>query len=129
MAAGVSTPGDTPPDDPRVVPVYAITGGRTRASENDLALETLVTTTNDGLASLHQLRFERARIVELCRQPVSVVEVAAHLGVPVGVARVLVSDLHADRMLAVHLPVATRDGRPPREILQRLLDGLRVPAS
>jgi Protein of unknown function (DUF742) len=128
MAPHVTDPGGTPAGDPRVVPVYAITGGRTRASDNDLALETLVTTTNDGLASLHLLRFERARIVELCQRPVSVIEVAAHLGVPVGVARVLVSDLHEDRMLAVHLPVATRDGRPPREILQRLLDGLRVPA-
>jgi hypothetical protein len=124
MAADVSSRDD----DPRVVPVYAITGGRTRSTGQDLALETLVTSTGDGLASLPRLRFEHARIVELCRRPVSVVEVAADLGVPVGVARVLVSDLHADRMLAVHRPLVSTDGRPPPEVLERLLKGLRAPA-
>ena len=54
-----------------------------------------MTTTDDGLASLPELRFEHARIVEVCRTPVSVVEVAAALAVPLGVARVLVSDLHS----------------------------------
>jgi Protein of unknown function (DUF742) len=116
-------------DDPRVVPVYAITGGRTRATDHDLPVETLVTTTDDGLVSLPRLRFERARIVELCRQPVSVIEVAAHLGLPVGVARVLVSDLHGDRLLAVHRPAVSPGGRPPPEILERLLHGLRVAAT
>jgi hypothetical protein len=125
VAAGVTTRDE----DPRVVPVYAITGGRTRSTGEDLALETLVSTTDDGLAWLPRLRFEQARIVELCQQPVSVVEVAAALGVPVGVARVLVSDLHAERMLTVHRPAVTRDGRPPREILERLLNGLKAPAS
>ena len=39
------------------------------------------------------LRFELRRIVELCQEPRSVAEVAAGLGVPVGVARVLIADL------------------------------------
>lgn len=125
MAASVTTRDD----DPRVVPVYALTGGRTRSTGEDLALEALVTTTGDGLASLPRLRFEQARIIELCRQPVSVIEVAANLAVPVGVARVLVSDLHAERMLVVHRTAATSDGRPRREILERLLNGLRTTAS
>jgi hypothetical protein len=124
VAAGVTARDD----EPRVVPVYALTGGRTRSNGKDLALETLVTTTDDGLALLPRLRFEQARIVELCQRPVSVVEVAASLEVPVGVARVLVSDLHADRMLTVHRPEVTSDGRPPRQILERLLNGLRTPA-
>src|SRR5512145_2395234 len=90
--------------EPRVVPVYALTRGRTRSHGNDLQLETLVSTTGTGLTSLPRLRFEHARIVELCRRPVSVAEVAAQLRIPLGVARVLVSDLHADDMLTVHQP-------------------------
>jgi hypothetical protein len=117
-------PGDGA-DGPRVVPVYALTGGRTRSRGYDLHLETLVTTTEEGLASLSRLRFERARIVELCRRPVSVAEVAATLRIPLGVARVLVSDLHADHMLTIHRTSVTTDGRPRTEVLERLLSGLR----
>lgn len=116
--------GDDEPE-PRVVPVYALTGGRTRSRGGDLHLETLVTTTELGLESRPRLRFEHARIVELCRRPMSVAEVAASLRVPFGVARVLVSDLHADQMLTVHRAAATNDGRPKTEVLERLLSGLR----
>jgi hypothetical protein len=51
-------------------------------------------------------------------------EVAAHLQVPLGVARVLVGDLAAGDYLVVHLP-SQADGPPPAEILERLLEGLR----
>jgi hypothetical protein len=123
VAAGVTSGGD----DPRVVPVYALTGGRTRATGEDLPLETLVSSTPEGLSSGSGLRFEHARIVDLCRSPVSVVEVAAALAIPVGVARVLVSDLHAVNMLTVHRPAAANGAPPSTEILERLLNGLRTP--
>ena len=110
----------------RVVPVYAITGGRTRSRGQDLELETLVTTTERGVAARAQLRFEQAAIIDVCRAPVSVVEVAASIRVPLGVARVLVSDLHADGMLTIHQTAVTRDGRPRTEVLERLLNGLRA---
>jgi Protein of unknown function (DUF742) len=112
-------------DDPRVVPVYALTGGRTRSRGDDLGLETLVTTTDLGRAWLPRLRFEHASIVELCRRPVSVAEVAASLRIPLGVARVLVSDMHADRLLTIHRSSSESDGRPGTEVLERLLSGLR----
>ncbi len=112
------------PDGPRVVPVYALTGGRARSRGHDLHLETLVSTTRDGIAYLARLRFEQARIIDLCRRPTSVAEVAAELKVPLGVARVLVSDLHADHLLTIHQPAASH-GRPRTEILERLLSGLR----
>ena len=112
----------------RVVPVYALTRGRTRSFGRDLPLETLVTTTERGLAGLSGLRFEQARIVSLCRRPTSVAEVAAELSVPVGVARVLVSDLNASGALAVHLPALNVSGRPDTDVLERLLKGLRTRA-
>jgi hypothetical protein len=114
------------PEDPRVVPVYALTGGRARSHGEDLQIETLVTGTDEGWAALPQLRFEQARIVELCRTPLSVVEIASQLRIPLGVARVLVSDLHAEGHLSVSgVPGITVDGRPGTEVLERLLSGLR----
>jgi hypothetical protein len=111
--------------DPRLVPTYAITNGRTRSAGEDLPWETILTTTDVGLASRSQLRFEHARIIDLCQRPVSVAEVGAVLGVPIGVARVLVSDLKSDGLLTVHRPTLAPTGSPRTEVLERLLVGLR----
>jgi Protein of unknown function (DUF742) len=48
--------------------------------------------------------------------------------VPLGVAAVLVSDLHTGGYLAVHRPSVTDSGRPHREVLERLLHGLKAQA-
>jgi len=118
--------GDGPPD-PRLVPVYALTRGRTRsAGGQDLPWETLVTSTIAGLDSLPRLRFEQAHIVDYCRRPVSLAEVAASVQVPLGVARVLVSDLSTGGFLAVHRPTLNDDGRPSAAVLERLLAGLKA---
>jgi uncharacterized protein DUF742 len=112
----------------RVVPVYAVTGGRTRANEGpDMPVEALVTTTDAG-AFATDLQLEYRMIVELAATPVSIVEIGASLGVPVGVARVLVSDLVNAKYLVVHLPPepSTADGSLAPEILERLLEGLRA---
>jgi hypothetical protein len=59
---------------------------------------------------------------------VSIAEVASAVGVPVGVARVLVSDLRSEGLLVIHLPTTGANGRPGPEVLQRLLAGLRARA-
>ena len=60
-------------------------------------------------------------------RPISVAEIGAALHVPLGVARVLVSDLADAGYLTVSLPVPVdANGRPGRDILERLLDGLRA---
>lgn len=114
-----------PGGDPRLVPVYALTDGRTRARGGDLPWEAMITTTKFGAASLHRLQFEQARIVELCQWPQSLAEVAAELSVPLGVARVLVSDLSSEGLLEIHRPAVTDQGRPAVEVLERLLTGLK----
>lgn len=119
-------PGPPPQDGGRVVPNYALTGGRTRSLRMEMPIEALVTTTELGLATLAGLPPEHRTILEAAAEPVSLAEVGHRLGVPVGVARVLVSDLAADDYLAVHLPLVGADGRPRRELLERLLDGLRA---
>ena len=110
----------------RVVPNYAVTRGRTRSDGRELPVEALVTATEHGLAQLGALPPEYRTIVEACTSPQSLVELGNLLGVPVGVARVLVSDLANAEHLAVHLPLVGADGRPRRELLERLLDGLRA---
>jgi hypothetical protein len=116
------------PGGGRVVPEYAVTGGRTRANDGpDMPVEALVTTTEAGVFAT-DLQLEYRMTVELAATPVSIVEIGAFLGVPVGVARVLVSDLVNAKYLVVHLPPVptTTDGGPAPEILERLLEGLRA---
>jgi Protein of unknown function (DUF742) len=119
---------NTFPDDPRLVPFYALTQGRTQPDGHDLPWETMVVATHDGRAARARLRFEQGQILDLCGGPVSVAEIAAHLGVPLGVAAVLVSDLNSGGYVAMHRPNVTDNGRPHREILQRLLHGLKAQA-
>jgi len=44
------------------------------------------------------------------------------------VAAVLVSDLHSGGYIAMHRPSVSDNGRPHREILERLLHGLKAQA-
>ena len=51
----------------------------------------------------------------------ALIEIAARLKVPIGVAKVLVSDLVADGALRLHVPVAKNYA----SLLERVLDGVR----
>jgi len=103
---------------------YALTGGRTRPAV-DLPLETLVVRTEGTDALRQRLALERRRIVELCESPISVAEISSHLGVHLGVARVLVGDMKAEGLLTVYRP-RPADERPDVALLQRILDGLQA---
>jgi len=85
----------------------------------------LVTTTDARSAA--ELQLEYPTIVDLAVRPISIVAIGANLGVPVGVARVLVSDLVEAGYLLVHRPPTSATGEgPSAEILERLLNGLRA---
>jgi hypothetical protein len=104
---------------------YALTGGRT-SSAVDLPLESLVERTPAGTAALEAQTLERRRILELCRGPLSIAEVSAHLGVHLGVARVLVGDMKVEGLLEVHRPRQSTGDRPDIKLLERVLDGLQA---
>jgi hypothetical protein len=110
-----------------VVPAYALTQGRTRSVGRELGLETLVTATEYGRRNESALQLESHAIVAMTTRPISVAEIGAALHVPIGVARVLVSDLADAGYLSVAEPFGLdANGRPNRQILERLLDGLRT---
>lgn len=112
--------------DGRVVPVFAVTGGRTRSKGRNMPIEALVKATELAARQGATLEVEYRSIVDMSIAATSVAEIAAMLRVPVGVARVLVSDLAEAGYLVVHLPQVDNQGRPSLEVLGRLLDGLRA---
>nr|WP_243859840.1 DUF742 domain-containing protein [Amycolatopsis arida] len=102
---------------------YAITGGRTKPSHT-LELETLIST-RDVTGVTPELLEHRA-IIEECRTPRSVAEIAATLEVPIGVARVLISDAADAGLVTVHRTVTGSEGAEEHLILmERVLSGLR----
>ena len=106
-------------DDEVVVRPYLLTRGRTTAT---LPIEAIVSTirTVDGRLRLGD---ESGAIVALCETPSAVVEVSAHLRLPLGVARVLVADLVDAGWLSAS---DTAGDNPDVGLVERLIAGLRA---
>jgi hypothetical protein len=102
---------------------YLITGGRASPIDASLKIEAQVLATEGGVASLRDLAYEHRDIVQLCIRPLAVAEVAAKLGLHLGVARVLVADLVALGLLGVHRPDIEHN-RP--YIIERVIRGLEA---
>jgi Protein of unknown function (DUF742) len=123
----VSRDDDELPDEEAgpVVRPYAVTGGRTRPAST-LEMVALVATTSRGLAAARNpsLPPEQRDIAFLCRHLQSVAEISAHLDLPLGVAQVLVADMAAAGLVAVHRPERP-DWRPDSVLLRKVLDGLQ----
>jgi hypothetical protein len=80
------------------VRAYLMTGGRASAQ---LAYETMLATR--AVVMPTDVRFERAAILDACKvRPISVAEISAHLHIPIGVVRVLASDLVAEGLLTAY---------------------------
>ena len=99
-------------------------GGQTRPAQDNLELETLVSTTSQGETSL-TLGLERRSIALLCRDILSIAEISARLDLPLGVVRVLVGDMAEEGLVTVHRPASVGD-RPDLALLERVLYGLRT---
>ncbi|RFS84976.1 DUF742 domain-containing protein [Actinomadura spongiicola] len=104
---------------------HVVTGGRAHPSRNVFDVVTLVFATGDlprtGLSP------EKVRIVELCLGgALSVAEVAGHLGLPVGVTKVLLSDLVDSGHLTTRAGASATARSSKVRLLQEVLDGLRA---
>ncbi|AJE42496.1 DUF742 domain-containing protein [Streptomyces nodosus] len=116
---------------PARVRPYSLTGGRTRFG-HVLLVETFVAALDapeerreltNGSPSARVMPEMRA-IVELCRRMRTVAEIAALLRMPLGVVRVLLSDLADQGKIRVY-GTGHGPGQPDRALLERVLSGLR----
>jgi hypothetical protein len=116
--------GIAPYETGSLVRPYTKTGGRTR-SDYDLAIEALVSTSDRGKAPDAAVRPEHRSICGLCLDTRSVAEVAAHLRLPLGVARVLIGDMAGMGLVLIHQSGMVVGDRPSIEFMERVLSGLR----
>lgn len=113
---------DAPHESISLVRPYAWTRGRTQ-SNLPLEVETMVSS-EQRYGPGRAMGLEHRSIVELCRHPHSVAEVAAKLSVPLGVARVLLSDMAELGLIKVHQTVADDDMATHLVLMERVLRGL-----
>ncbi|KAB1979278.1 DUF742 domain-containing protein [Streptomyces triticiradicis] len=109
---------------------YAVTGGRTRACPAGAHLDLIALVTLDravaGADEDTSLGPEHRTLIELCRaETLSVAELAAGTGLPVGVVRVLLGDLLERGRVTVSRPVPPAH-LPDERILREVIEGLRA---
>jgi DNA-binding transcriptional ArsR family regulator len=102
---------------------YTLTGGRTRPRAGTL-LDLIDIVARSGQPPDEYPRApERIRILELCRRPITVADLASAAGLPLGVVRVLLSDLVDAGLVRVSRQAPA--GRvTDRDLLRKVLDGL-----
>ncbi|MFG2894202.1 DUF742 domain-containing protein [Streptomyces sp. Pv4-95] len=100
--------------------LYVITGGRADSSEQaDLDLVTLIVSREEPQAGIQP---ELAAILRVCRSPVSVAEISAHLTLPASVISVLLADLLADGRVEARRPAPSRTDIA---LIEAVIDGLQ----
>lgn len=115
---------DEADDEGSLMRPYARTRGRTR-TEYDLAIETLVSTSEHGRTQSSQATPEHRSICGLCTDARSIAEISAHLRLPLGVVRVLIGDMAGLGLVEIHESGMVVGDRPSMEFLERVLSGLR----
>ncbi|MFI6349098.1 DUF742 domain-containing protein [Streptomyces sp. NPDC050560] len=105
----------------RLVRPFAVSNGRTRTNA---ALDLLSQVRVTGATPLGYLGPEHDRALALCGAPVSVAEVAGHLGLPAAVAKVVLGDLLDCGALTTQAPAVDHPSTD-LSLLEAVLDGLR----
>ncbi|MFJ2115295.1 MULTISPECIES: DUF742 domain-containing protein [unclassified Streptomyces] len=116
----MSTPGrDDSPDR-----LYTLTGGRSRPDPGTFDLVTLVVAESGPAPGMQS---EHAAILRMCRRPTAVVEIAAALGLPGSIVRIMLTDLLDSGRVSARHPRTARaaDRLPDPDLLEQVLVGLR----
>lgn len=119
-----------------VVPAFAVTGGRTQPARGDLDLMNIVETRSAQVRSTGADRTiplyrapllgpEHEKILEFCRSPLSVAELASDLDLAIGVVRILLGDLLDYGLVQVRQPARVAQF-PNERVLKDVIDGLRA---
>ncbi|MCF3120854.1 MULTISPECIES: DUF742 domain-containing protein [Streptomyces] len=105
---------------------YVLTGGRSGPGGPAAGLD-VATLIVSRTAPVPGMQHEHEEIVRWCRDPLSVAELGAHLGLPFNILAVLVADLlEAGRVEARDpIPASSPSGRgPDLALLEEVLSGL-----
>lgn len=106
-----------------VVRPYALTGGLTRPTGESFDLLALVCAVRGPSPDLSQLGPEQLVVLRSCRVPTPAAELASDLDLPLGVIRILISDLRERGLVTIHR--AAPIGLTDPQILKDVADGLR----
>ncbi|WP_051717088.1 DUF742 domain-containing protein [Streptomyces megasporus] len=103
---------------------YVITNGRELPSEREFSVTTLVTVTDEAPNS-RVLSPESRSILDLCSGGyLSVVEIAGHTGLPLGIVRALLAELAENKLIWTRAPVPSAESAD-KQLLKEVLHGLR----
>lgn len=105
-----------------VVRPYALTGGRTRPTGETIDLLALVASTDATMDEL-LLQPEFLAVIRQCRQPKPVADLASDLDLPLGVVRILLSDMRDQGLVVIRPPLRSRMSDP--KLLKDVADALR----
>jgi len=105
-----------------VVRPYALTGGRTRPAGETIDLLALVSPT-DVPVDEFVLEPEYLAIMQTCRPPKPVADLASDLDLPLGVVRILLSDMREHGLITIRPPARNRLTDP--QVLKDVADALR----
>lgn len=111
-----------------VVRPYAVTGGRTEPVDGEVLDLIAVVVATGRRAKADEpgtMTPEHRTILRLCKQQMTVADIAADTALPVGVVRVLLADLVTQGAVIVvrKRPPGQRTGN---DVLQEILNGLRA---
>ncbi|MEU8568230.1 DUF742 domain-containing protein [Streptomyces pathocidini] len=123
-----STPHWYDDDAGPVVRLYAMTAGRARPSSEAFDLMAVVRAQPREAGEVDEtvLSPEQRELLALCsREPRPVAEIASDSGLPLGVVRVLLSDLLTAGQIRVSRPVPPAQ-LPDARILREVINGLRA---
>ncbi|MBO0823463.1 MAG: DUF742 domain-containing protein [Actinobacteria bacterium] len=105
-----------------VVRPYALTRGRTEPSGDAIDLLALVTVT-EASADEFVLEPEYLAVLRHCQQPTPVADIASDLDLPLGVVRILLSDMREHGLITIGTPVQGRI--TDLRVLKDVADALR----
>jgi hypothetical protein len=100
---------------------YLLTGGRTGGGAAGIGIETVLVR-DRGKALRSGWATEMSMIIAACESPVAVAEVAARVGLPIGVVQVLAGDLVVDGVLL--RSASSKSLRDDVHFIERLIHGV-----
>jgi len=109
-----------------VVRPYAMTRGRTEPASGAYIglIDVVAAAAHPRLPADARLNREHRRVLSRCRQPITVVDLASDIDLPVGVVRVLLSDL--SQYGALRVVATSREPVSHERLLRDVLDALQA---